>query len=76
MSDDMLFDVAECKSPRLKWMEKHGIRTYNNSEMSNQWMAIYSHGPDSQNARGDSEDDALVALALKMKIKTWKEEAL
>ena len=62
-----LFDIPESKSPRLVWMEKHGVKT---SYCNDLWQA--EHGITI--AFGDSELDALTELAKKLNLKLWNEE--
>ena len=75
MSD--LFSIEESKSPRLLWMERHGVtvRRYRPDEfdyLAGQdfaWMA--SNG--TETAQGDTEDEAITQLALKLGIRLWNE---
>jgi hypothetical protein len=73
MSD--LFTIEESLSPRLAWMQKHGI-TAMQSE-SGPWTAWSSliQGRTAQNLGfGDSEDEAITQWALKLGISLWNEE--
>lgn len=60
-----LFDIPESKSPRLLWLEKHGIWT---SKAESGWQAtaagIVCKGH-------ETEDDAIVNLSVRMGIKLW-----
>jgi len=61
-----LFDIPPTKSPRLKWMDEHGV-----------WVFKY-HDRFEATARGftekgQTEHDAVVNLAIKMNIKLWNE---
>jgi len=39
--NDTLFDIPESKSPRLLWIEKHGVLTHHSPHMDDDpWMAI------------------------------------
>lgn len=64
--NDNLFDIPETKSPRLIWMERHGIKT---QEIKGSWAATASIF----SCNGDTENDAIVSLAKKMNIKLWNE---
>jgi hypothetical protein len=63
---NILFDIPESKSPRLIWIEKHGI-----------WLLKSETGYEATAAgltgKGQSEDDALVDMAKQMGIKLWNE---
>jgi len=73
-----LFDTPESLSPRLAWMKRHSIGTYQIE--SGEWEAYKGrivHGSflTPLNAiRGKTEEDSLVALAHKFKLKLWFEE--
>lgn len=68
-----LFDMGECLSPRLRWMRDNGIRSYYNPDRTQAWQAITTwHGVE-VSERGDTEDEALVAIALRLRIKLWNE---
>ena len=64
--NDNLFDIPETKSPRLIWMDRHGVWT---QELNGKWIATASIF----DGRGDTENDAIVNLAKKMVIKLWNE---
>ena len=67
--NDSLFDIPETKSPRLLWLEKHNIGIiYDNTK--NQFAAIGRQ----ESAWGETEDEAITQLALKLGIKLWNEE--
>ena len=73
--ENNLFDMLESPSPRLQWMEKHGITTapriWDAYEGNTRWAAFhYLKNP----AYGDSEDEAITQLALKLGIKLHNEE--
>lgn len=70
MSD--LFTLPESKSPRLLWMERHGITT---KEHNGKWHAIKHTSPKHVRLTGgDTEEAALHAMAYKLQIKLWNEE--
>lgn len=84
MNEPELFNVPVVKSPRLRWLERNGISTRQadhqvsadeEDDFGNrvhQWMAtsrLYYRG-------GDTEDDALAALARVMGVLLWNEEGL
>jgi hypothetical protein len=68
-----LFDIPQSLSPRLSWMDEHGIWTrkigLNAEDSSEMWQAEAS----GFTARGPDEDSAIVALAQMMGIKLWNE---
>jgi hypothetical protein len=73
-----LFDIPETKSPRLIWMDRHGIKVIalrTNAKSFNRWMA-YRHDRDFINASayGPTEDDAITLLAVKLGIRLWNEK--
>jgi len=74
-----LFDIPESKSPRLQWMEKHGIETAKGNferpsdKSRHEWIA-WSNPEIQSTGWGNAEDEAITQLALKMGIKLWNEE--
>ena len=70
-----LFNLPESKSPRRQWMEKHGITTapriWDAYEGNTRWAAFRYL---KNTAYGDTEDEAITQLALKLGIKLWNEE--
>ena len=74
-----LFDIPETKSPRLLWLEKHGIKVAapakGHGTATNHWMA-YQHDGDfiSASGYGMNEDEAIAALAVKLGLRLWNEE--
>ena len=71
---DTLFDLPECKSPRLLWMEKHGIRTYYNKEMKLPWIAIRTDNCGIESSRAaDTEHNALAEIAVAYNLKLWNQ---
>lgn len=79
MSD--LFDIPETLSPRLKWMREHGIvaQFYSLDSMPPKtgwqaWVPMSTENAWPQaTAFGDTEDEAIVALAKKLNLKLWNE---
>ena len=77
MTDNLesLFDSAESLSPRLAWMRKHGIMI--DSDYRDDWdgeeRPFIAYVPYKVQAFGDTEDEALSALASKLNIKMWNE---
>jgi hypothetical protein len=87
MSDD-LFQIEETLSPRLAWMKRHGIKTSHvpvssdtEDELSGEevlpWMAYtgvaYSLSP--KHAFGETEEGALINLAIRFHIPHWNDTA-
>jgi hypothetical protein len=77
-----LFDIEESKSPRLAWMDRHCIKVSPPGKERSQilhhwnlWMA-YQHEGDfiSASAYGQTEDEAVTLLAVKLKLRLWNEE--
>ena len=68
-----LFRTTETKSPRLKWLDKHGIWTqqFNAESIAPdlRWVATSA----GKTGTGPTEDDAIVHLAKRMNIKLWNE---
>jgi hypothetical protein len=62
-----LFDIPETKSPRLIWMERHGITMTQNLH----WM--FYQGMDCIAVKRDY-DDAVLAGATILGLKLWNEE--
>lgn len=87
MSEE-LFSVPESKSPKLRWMERHGLRTKHNPDSQHgdeddfgnelfRWYAWKYEGklnPPRNAAGGDTEDDALAAWAVANGKLLWNEE--
>jgi hypothetical protein len=84
MNEPELFNVPVVKSPRLKWLARHGISTLRADHTVSageeddfghrvhQWTATNGW----HNRGGDTEDDALAALARVALLKMWNEEGL
>jgi hypothetical protein len=69
-----LFSIPECKSPRLQWMDRHGIWTgmtdksrYLDADMV--WKAESA----GLFCLGATEDEAIANLAGQMGIRLWNE---
>jgi hypothetical protein len=77
-----LFDIPESKSPRLLWIEKHGIKIIDSGidyedcdecEITgNQCFRYYASSGDLASG-GHTKDDAIIALALKLQLRLWNE---
>jgi len=68
---DFLFaDLPEDLSPKLRWLAKHGITIYQSKD--GRWSA-YKTGTTTLISRA-TEDDTLVALANRLKVKLWNED--
>lgn len=66
-----LFDIPECKSPRLKWMERHHLTIQiTTNPPPNTYQA--KHGM-TVIASGSTPDEALVAAAKSLNIRLWNE---
>ena len=67
-----LFEIPNTLSPRLAWLDKHGIWTREadgNPTVSERWIAEAG----GKKSRGADEDEAIVNLAKLMGIKLWNE---
>ena len=64
MKTEELFTIELSLSPRLIWMDRHGIWT---QEISGKWIATAAIFE----ARGDTENDALAGIAELMGIELW-----
>ncbi len=84
---DELFEVEEVKSPRLLWIEKHGISTHHAAFLADDdlpWSAWFPSNEHSSGlpldpeacGYGITENEAIIDLAVKKKIKLWNEETL
>lgn len=62
-----LFDIPENLSPRLKWQREHCIHVFGPCTPTERWEAVKG----GVTGYGDTEDEALIALARKLEIKTW-----
>ena len=84
--NEELFTVPEQLSPRLKWMIYYGVKTYEHEHAGSEspetgdeiprWSAWAGNDPmkSAHVGGGETEHDAIVALALKMKLKPWNEQ--
>ena len=82
-----LFELPECKSPRLLWMEKHGIEIEHRPEFDGTdedengdtllpymaWSILAGLNPP---GHGMTADGALTDWAMKHGVHLWNEEAL
>lgn len=88
MSEGELFDVPEVKSPRLRWMEKHGLKTKHFPGVQDgeedpetgyelhTWVAWRGSPPVWIRTGGATEDDALADWARANGVRMWNEEDL
>ncbi len=69
-----LFTIPESKSPRLLWMDKHGVWT-RKTEFVDFHMPEFAWTAEAAGitGAGPTEDDAIVDLAKVLKIKLWME---
>jgi len=73
--EGLLFAIPEVKSPRLQWIDKHGVWTsktqfVDETDPMEAWTATAA----GKSAAGPTEDDAIVALAKVLVIKLWNEQ--
>ena len=67
-----LFNIPEVKSPRLKWLDQHGVWTskHHPADQGAVWKAEAAghvgYGPD--------EDSAIIELAIKLQLRLWNEQ--
>ena len=79
-----LFTIPESKSPRLQWMEKHGIevsdggRDYEHgdecAETGQQLYRFMAHGKQEGSGFGVTADDAILDYARTAGFRLWNEE--
>jgi hypothetical protein len=85
MTDDLLFPVPEVKSPRKLWLEKHAVETKRmpahliGTEDEDgigipAWVAWVRHEDADTAEGGDTEQEAIRALAVRRRWKLWNEE--
>jgi hypothetical protein len=80
MSD--LFEIPETLSPRLRWMQTHGVEVHDSGVdhedgdecdiTGNQCYRYYATCGE-QSAGGHTKDEAIFALAVKLQLKLWNE---
>ena len=71
---DLFANIPEIKSPRLLWMEKHGITMEHRcSSVKESWTAIKGN---TTFRAWTSGDDAIYGLCKLLKIRMWNEEDL
>ena len=76
MTDDLFANLPEVKSPRLIWMEKHGITTEKRvSSMGQAWIAARNKAGEINQSfiSRENEHDAIVGLAIKLNLKLWNQ---
>jgi hypothetical protein len=85
-----LFNLPECPSPRLRWMQNHNLRTRLNKNISvgeedefsgepiYPWVAFTGDFkfPRPDAGYGNTEDEAITAWAKLHRVKLWNEEDL
>lgn len=82
--NDLLFPVKESLSPRLKWMREHEIQSYECPVDEDPWCAVVvpkgqtfgdvvSRCREDDLGYGDTENEALIALAQKLNIPLWNQ---
>ena len=64
-----LFNIPEVKSPRLNWLDQHGVWIFKPKSPGQQWTATAK----GLEGRGDDEDSAIAGLAIKLGIPLWNE---
>ncbi len=69
--NDFLFDVPETLSPRLAWMRDNGVHT-EKDEYDEAEPRIWTAYKGEIAAYGDTQDEALDALAKRLNIKPWR----
>jgi hypothetical protein len=79
-----LFDIPVSKSPRLQWIERHGIQTHHAPHMKEDGTPWSAWLPSNQHSSGlpmdpeacgygMTEDEAMIDLAIKNRMKGWNE---
>jgi len=69
--DDLLFNIPECKSPRLLWMDRYGI-TLTETDAGD---FIASMGSGSRLGYGATDEEALGDVAWQNELPHWNKEA-
>ncbi len=72
MNDDLFANLPEVKSPRLLWMEKHGISTFRQANSQGP-VFVAMNASKLITTRASNEHDALVEMAIKLNIKLWNQ---
>lgn len=90
MNTDTLFDLPESPSPKMQWMERHQYKVQRNKNMkagdkpfdawdaglgADPFDAFTNNGPYACQS-GNSEEGALVNLALMQGVPLWNEEGV
>ena len=77
----MLFEVKDTPTPEQVWRKKHGIQTYRTPKMAveeqpwNCWIGDFAEAfHENEFTTGETEMDAIVAMAKRLKIPLWFEE--
>ncbi len=70
--DDMLFDLTPHASPRKRWMDRYEVHTELGA--GRVWCAWSTCSHDRTKFKGETEDDAIGALAQARGWKLWNEE--
>jgi hypothetical protein len=75
---ELLFDIPETLSPRLRWLNKHGIQTYKSPYVEagdEPWAAWQGELTEAINAdtlaTGETEDEAIVNYCKRNGIQLW-----
>ena len=70
-----LFEIEESKSPRLAWMDRHGIITLRGKPDSwAAWIKVNGTEFDHTIGYGETEDEAVTSLVYKLGMRLWTEE--
>jgi hypothetical protein len=75
-----LFEISQSPSPRLVWMEKHGLRTYRSHVQKGYqpwscWSGDLGEALEKETVgHGQSEEDAQADWAKKNGVRLWNEE--
>jgi len=71
--NEELFSIPEVKSPRLKWMERHGIQVLHFPDIDTPEPYVATrYGKEI--AKGGNAEWACYFAAKKLNLKTWNEE--
>ena len=72
MTTDNLFETPIHLSPKRLWMQENAILTWKCVMLPiDRWRAVKADGS-GLHGLGDTEDDALVVLAIKLAINDWR----
>lgn len=67
---DLLFDIPTSLSPKLAWLERHGLTTKRQENGS--WLCILD---DENFSKGATDEEACAEFCIEHRLRHWSEEA-